>query len=324
MRVSGFILWLVGLTAFATVIGYQGVGTVTAAVAAAGWGLLFVTLFHVVPLVADAAAWQSLFQSPKPLGFASAIRIRWIGESVNQLLPAAQIGGDFVRARLAFHCRVPGVIAGASVVADLTLGILTQILFALIGLTLLARVDGVEGTLVLAVIGICMISVLLALFYKVQKFGLFGFLTRILQFVARSREWMSLVGSAKALDDSLVNLYQRRRDVLFSCAFRMFAWLVGAGEVWLALYFLGHPITIWEAVILESLTHMIRSAAFFIPGALGVQEGGMMVLGGLIGLGPETALALSLVKRVRELTLGLPGLVAWQVSEGVRHRGQRS
>ena len=324
MRLSGFILWLVGLTAFATLIGYQGVGTVTAAVAMAGWGLLLVTLFHVAPLVADAAAWRSLFQSPKPLGFTTAIRIRWIGESVNQLLPAAQIGGDFVRARLVFHCGVPGVVAGASVVADLTLGILTQILFSLIGLVLLVRVDGVQGTLVPAIIGIGIISVLLALFFKVQKSGLFGFLTRVLEFIARGREWMLLVGSSKALDENIISLYRRRRDVLLSCGFRMFAWFAGAGEVWLGLYFLGHPITLWEAVMLESLTPMIRSAAFFVPGALGVQEGGIMVLGALIGLGPDTALALSLIKRVRELTLGLPGLVAWQVSEGVWRTRQGS
>ena len=316
MKASGFILWLSGLSVVAVLIGYQGVGTVTAAVAAAGWGLAFVTLFHGLPLVADAVAWRSLFQSPKPLGYSTAIRIRWIGESVNQLLPAAQIGGDFVRARLAFHSRVPGVPAGASVVADLTLGVLTQIIFSLLGLLLLIGVDGVQGTVPVAVIGICIVSVLLFLFYKVQHVGLFGFLSRILEFVARGREWMPLVGSAKALDEHIVRFYQRRRDVLLFCAFRMFGWLAGAGEVWLALYCLGHPVTIWEAVMLESLTHMIRSAVFFVPGALGVQEGGLMVLGALIGLGPETALALSLVKRVRELAWGLPGLVAWQVSEG--------
>ena len=41
-----------------------------------------------------------------------------------------------------------------------------------------------------------------------------------------------------------------------------------------------------------------------------------MLLGGMIGLGPEVALALSLVKRVRELVIGVPGLFAWQIAEG--------
>ncbi len=93
-------------------------------------------------------------------------------------------------------------------------------------------------------------------------------------------------------------------------------WLAGVGEVWLALYFLGHPVTLVEALILESLGQAVRSAGFAIPGALGVQEGGLLVLGALVGLPGEVAIGLSLVKRARELTLGLPGLAAWQVAEG--------
>jgi uncharacterized membrane protein YbhN (UPF0104 family) len=93
---------------------------------------------------------------------------------------------------------------------------------------------------------------------------------------------------------------------------------VGAGEVWLALHFLGQPVTWLEAVLLESLGQAVRSTAFAVPGALGVQEGGFLVLGRLLGLPPEVALAVSLVKRVRELLLGVPGLLAWQLAAGRR------
>jgi hypothetical protein len=71
-----------------------------------------------------------------------------------------------------------------------------------------------------------------------------------------------------------------------------------------------------EALILESLGQAIRAAAFAIPGALGVQESGFIVLGGVLGVPPAPSLALSLVKRARELALGLPGLIAWQITEG--------
>jgi hypothetical protein len=37
------------------------------------------------------------------------------------------------------------------------------------------------------------------------------------------------------------------------------------------------------------------------------------MLGRVVGIAPETALALSLAKRVRELVLGIPGLIAWQL-----------
>jgi hypothetical protein len=49
------------------------------------------------------------------------------------------------------------------------------------------------------------------------------------------------------------------------------------------------------------------------------------VFGALFGLPADISLAISLAKRVRELALGLPGLVVWQWVEGHRllRRGAR-
>ena len=77
------------------------------------------------------------------------------------------------------------------------------------------------------------------------------------------------------------------------------------------MWLIGVPVSPIEAVILESLTQALRAAAFPVPSALGVQEGGFTVLGALFGIPPEAALALSFVKRVPDLAIGLPGLLAW-------------
>ena len=52
-----------------------------------------------------------------------------------------------------------------------------------------------------------------------------------------------------------------------------------------------------------------------MPGALGVQEGGYIVICQVFGLSPEMAIALSLMKRLREVGLGVPGLLAWHRAE---------
>ena len=72
---------------------------------------------------------------------------------------------------------------------------------------------------------------------------------------------------------------------------------------------LGFAVSWSDALLLESVGQAIRGAAFAIPGALGVQEGGYLLLASLVGLPPGTGLALSLAKRARELMLGLPGLL---------------
>ena len=83
-------------------------------------------------------------------------------------------------------------------------------------------------------------------------------------------------------------------------------------EVWLACYLLGHPINLIEALMLKSLTSIITDLAFIIPNGYGVQEGGYLMLGILVGLTPEFSLALSLATRVRELVIDIPGLFYWQ------------
>jgi len=51
---------------------------------------------------------------------------------------------------------------------------------------------------------------------------------------------------------------------------------------------------------------------------VGVQEGAYLLLGGAFGLSPEMALALSLLKRARDLVIGLPTIALWQAIEGGR------
>ena len=74
-------------------------------------------------------------------------------------------------------------------------------------------------------------------------------------------------------------------------------------EVWLACYLLGFPISIIEALMLKSLTSTISDIAFFVPNAYGVQEGGYVMLGALLGMTPDIALAVSLATRIRELVV---------------------
>jgi uncharacterized membrane protein YbhN (UPF0104 family) len=58
--------------------------------------------------------------------------------------------------------------------------------------------------------------------------------------------------------------------------------------------------------------------AFAIPGGLGVQEGALVAACVALGVPPEVALAMTLIKRAAELVVALPGLFAWQIIEGRR------
>lgn len=318
MRIVLYVAWAAGLALFASLIVYQGLDDVLAVMATAGWSLGWVIAFHLMPLVADAVGWRVLLSEPRRPSLTELSWMRWIGESINSLLPVAQVGGDLVRARLLRRSGVAGGTAGASVIVDLTAGVMMLIPFALLGVGLLLQEGGTTWIAAKAGFGIAIITTVLATFYLAQRAGVFLTLARGTEALAKGREWKSLTGGAAALDSKVAAIYSRPMTVGFACGWRLIAWLLGSGEVWLTLYLLGHPVTLTDALILESLGQTIRTTAFVIPGALGVQEGGIVVVGGMLGLPTEASLALSLVKRVRELTLGLPGLIAWQIVEGRR------
>lgn len=311
---------LAGLALFTILIAYQGIGQATSILITAKWNLVIVILFHLLPMTADSIAWRTLLNRTHRPRFRTFLRARWIGESINTLLPVAQVGGELVRARLLAHHKVPTSQAGASVVVNLTLMVFAQIVFTLLGLALLILFLGVdEGKLIQGIlIGAVLIALFLVGFYWLQRHGLFGWLARRLRSLIGSSKQLNWMGGAAALDTSIVQLYNHRQRVLCSFSWSLLGWILGTGEAWLALYFLGHPVGWLEAFMIESLAQAVKGAAFLIPGALGVLEGGYILLGTLVGLPPSVGLALALTRRVRELSLGVPGLLVWQLSEGKR------
>jgi putative membrane protein len=319
IQITVWLLGLAGAALFTILLIRQGAPQVGVAFASAGWAIAAVVIYHLtVPVFLDALAWWVLFPKSDRLSLWQLFWMRWIGESVSTLVPSAAVGGDIVRARLAAinGARLP--VAAGTVLVDLTLGVFTQAAFTVLGVVLLVDVTGqrnfVRPTLVGTLVGI----VGVAGFYFVQRLGMFRFLAKIIARLANSPEWQSLVQSGETLDRTIRTLYARRRAVVMCCVWTIISLVAGSGEIWIALHALDLHATFVNALILQSMVLTIRSAAFAVPGGLGVQEGGYLVVGNLLGIPGDAAFALSLIARVRELALGIPGLIFWQLIEARR------
>jgi glycosyltransferase 2 family protein len=90
---------------------------------------------------------------------------------------------------------------------------------------------------------------------------------------------------------------------------------------WLGLLLIGARVNLGSVIALESLVYAARSVAVFVPNALGVQEGAYALLAPVFGISAEFALALSLLKRARDIAVGVPVLLIWQKTEGRRSLG---
>jgi hypothetical protein len=90
---------------------YFGFADIATGLRSAGWGVLAVIAFHPLQMIFSALAWQALVPAPPTLGLTAFVGLRWIREGVNNLLPVAQIGGEFVAARLLRRAGVPVALA---------------------------------------------------------------------------------------------------------------------------------------------------------------------------------------------------------------------
>ena len=308
---------LAGLAAAAALIAYTGLGSVWSAFEAVGWGAVLVMLVRSVETAGAGVAWSWLLPRAERPGVQVFVLLRWLRESINCLLPVAQVGGDLIGARLLTFFGPGGGEAGASVIVDLFVQTITQFVFTLIGVALLIAYTGDSAIARWVLVGLAVMAPALLGFFAAQRFGGFRLVERLFAKLARNPKWAAL-GGITSLDACLRDIYRRRRAVLAAIALHFGIWFVGVWEIDVALHFMGHGLPYRQVLIIESLAQAVRGAAFVVPGAIGVQEGGFIALCAIFGIPAPTAIALSLVKRLPEVLLGIPGLLVWQGLEG-RH-----
>jgi putative membrane protein len=165
-------------------------------------------------------------------------------------------------------------------------------------------------------IGVAVAALIALAFVVVQRHG-FALFDRFAR--ALGRGWADRTASeVAAVHAVLAQIYGRKSGLCSGFLLHLACWVASATEIWIALRLAGTPLDFSAVIVIESLLYAIRTVAFAIPNAVGVQEGAYIVLGAAFGLTPEMALALSLLKRARDLVIGLPALGMWQAVEGGR------
>ncbi len=307
------LVTLAGLAAAAWVVRDVGLAPVLAAVRAIGpGGFLLYCAYSLVVLALLGGAWRAVAPGGGPV--AAFVWARTVREGATDVLPFAQIGGLVVGGRVLAARGTPGELVYASMIADMTTEMGSQALFTLFGAgALVMALDGTfdaGGVLKLVLGGAGLALALLAAFAVGQQPMLR--LTRRLA----SRVLPASAASFDAVSARLAAIYRAPAGLALSFVLNLAAWLASGLGAWLALRLIGTPARPTAVLAVEALIFAVRSIAFVVPGALGVQEGAYLLLAPLFAIDPRAAIALSLVKRARDLAIGVPALLAWQAGEG--------
>lgn len=276
-------------------------------------GFLLYLLYSLGVFVVLGAAWAAAAPGERPARVWRFTWARLIREAAADLLPFSQIGGIVLAARMLIGAGIGPARVYASLIADMTTEIASQLIFTLFGVAMFASVllaGGDAAALRLPIfIGTAILIAIMALFIGARVW--------ILPFAGRIAQHV-LPGSAGATQEiaaELGRIYARRRRMLLVFALNLLGWIASAAGAWIALRLMGAEFSIWAVLAIEALIFTLRSAAFAIPGGIGVQEAGYLLCAPLLGLPAEWALALALAKRARDLAIAVPTLLIWQAGE---------
>jgi len=301
----------VGLGVTVWLIIDQGAAQVGRAVVSIGWGLPLILLVHLLQVALSGGGWHALVRRTTAIPSFTFMNLRLIREAVDNVLPVAYIGGEVAVIRLLGFYGMRTGVATASIVVDWTTELASQFLFTLLGLVLLLAA-GYTGPVVEWVVLVLVATVVVtAGFLLAQQRGMFRLLEKLTEKLGRSFSHLpqNLLGGTH---DSIHAIYADRRQILSSTLLHLLSWMGGTLEIWIILKHMGTPVGLDQALVMESLGTAVRSVGFIIPGGFGIQEGGFLLIGMIYGIPTGNGLALSLLKRVREVLMSLPGLWQWQ------------
>ena len=317
MKHLSYVLALVGVLIGVVLVAYFGLGNVVSAVSKIGWPeFALIVGWQLILFIVLGIAWDIIMPSRDGRRFWVPVWGRMVRDAAANCLPFSQVGGFIFGARAVTLLGVEWHTATASTVVDVTAEFLAQIVFACIGLAILIlRVPGskIAGP-VEAGIGLAVLACFA--FIWVQK-GIGTIFVRLGTRIAGNR-FQDAKERVEVLQAELAMIYGHTGRLAFGFFIHLIGWICTGVAGWIGFHALGVPLDFDDAMAIEALLSAAAAVAFLVPVNAGVQEAGYAGLGAVFGVSPEVSLGVSLVRRGRDLVVGIPILLLWQLIE-MRH-----
>jgi putative membrane protein len=316
MKWGVVIALLAGVIAAVWLVWAVGFGAVFAAIARAGFGgLALLCLYALLVFMALALAWYFLMPRAHRRPLRDFYVARLVRDSIAEISPFSPVGGMVAAARLMILKGMNGPYAAASVAADATTEAMAQVAFLAFGLgwgvTQFSHIQGGDALTRGMIAVLLLAGPAIALLIFLQRRGA-AFAERM------ARRFFPQLKKGVFFREAMNALYDSKRRLTLSALWHLVGWIGGGIGTFIAFRLVGGRITLPNAVALEALLSTLRSVAAPVPAAIGVQEWSYALLARLFGLPEEMGVAVSLLKRAREIVLGIPALIYWQGMEGRR------
>ena len=304
-----YILLAIGLVVLSLLVWHIGPANIYKAATQLGpTALLAILIPSVIMYSVEAYGWKVVLgRAAQAVPFWRLLTIRTAGEVVNMTTPTAYLGGEPLKAYLLKKHNVPIEEGAASVVIAKTTMTIAEVFYILMGIGLGFWIVGAGSsagqriTAALVSVGLLMGSI--AGFVFIQHRGLFAsILSLVKKLGLRFRSLEAQEEHLRSIDRTILNFYSHHRMAfLASTGVYFFGWLAESLEVFGIIYLLGGSVSFLTAISIGALAVFIKGSSFFIPGSLGAQDAGNLLLLQAFGYSDVTGITFALLRRFREL-----------------------
>ena len=318
MKTIKFIYLLVGCGLLVYVFSETDLKLLWSNLIKTGWGIFFVLLIYGFAFWVDTIAWQFTLPSTRFNWMYRLWKVRMVGAAFGKVLPFSAFGGAPIKGfLLKKHYGISYREGAASIILIESTHLISMIIFMTSGVFLISLMpDFPKSYLTFSKISLGVLSLGIFGFYIVQRYKLTSVIGNWFSQMAIGHRVKKFLSHIEEFDERLVHFYTLKRQLFFGAlGLNLLNWYLGAVEIYIIFYFLGHPISIAESIILETFVEIVRAGTFFIPGTLGTQEAAFLLATGAITGEPALGLAAALMRRVREIIWFILGFsLGWQYS----------
>ncbi|BFU92553.1 MAG: hypothetical protein NTAFB01_37400 [Nitrospira sp.] len=319
-----YILLAIGLIVLSLLAWHIGPTNIYEAATRLGpTALLALLIPSVIMYSVEAYGWKVVLgRAAQRIPFWRLLTIRTAGEVVNMTTPA-YLGGEPVKAFLLKKYDVPMAEGAASVVIAKTTMTIAEVFYILTGIALAFWIVGAGSsagqTITAALLSVGLLVCSITGFVFIQQRGLFAsILSLVKKLGLRIRSLEAQEEHLRSIDQTIRNFYSHHQKAFYaSMAVYFLGWMAESMEVFGIIYLLGGSVSVLSALAIGALAVFIKGGSFFIPGSLGAQDAGNLLLLQAFGYSDVTGITFALLRRFRELVwIGIGLLCLATVGKG--------
>ena len=318
-RIKRFAWIALGVALIAFLIWESGPSRIISDLGLIGAGLIVVVVLELVVDWFNTLGWWFTF--PPALRSGTLTRlffVRLAGTALNTTLPAASVGGEPAKVYLLAN-NFPVATVIATVMTSTLLFTLAKAGFIAGGTLLTVEKFHLSREFMIGMVAGFVVTLIGAVgFLLFQLRGFSAWTHRIIGWLPLPEKWADGIQQmVPHVDAEISSLFRSRpRDLIMALCSHWMAFACGVVQVVLLLGWLGLPRSVSASIAIESFSMVLGFVAFMVPGALGVQEGGKLLIFTAIGLPAAAGVTVGIAFRLTSIVCAGAGLLTLAVLKG--------